>query len=85
MASAQREVCDGCQRQCSVNVNVNMAKGGVVEFLCYRVTISPPPFNYQGICGYFGESPRMSFQFHGTKKSEVFPLGNGHLLACGTD
>ena len=35
-------MCDECQSLViDVNVNVNVVKGGVAEFLCYKVTIRP--------------------------------------------
>lgn len=62
-------MCDGCQRQRSVNVNVNMAKGGVVEFLCYRVTISPLLLIIKEFVAILGKVLECPSNFMGQKKA----------------
>lgn len=78
-------MCDGCQRQCSVNVNVNVVKGGVAVSLLQSYYFPPVLLIIKEFVAIFGKVLECPSNFMGQKKSEVFPLGNGHLLACGTD
>ena len=57
----------------------------MAEFLCYRVTIRPLLLIIKEFVAILGKVLECPSNFMGQKKREVFPSGNRHLLACGTD
>lgn len=68
-------MCDECQSLViDVNVNVNVVKGGVAEFLCYKVTIRPLLLIIKEFVAIFGKVFECPSNFMGQKKTRGFPF-----------